>query len=216
MVETKVLNSKGEPAGTINLSPAVFEVFRKNTDVVHQAVVSHLASGRQVSAHAKTRGQVRGGGKKPWKQKGTGRARAGSSRSPLWRGGGITFGPSANRNFTKKINRRAARLAMMLVLSDKARDSKFHIFENFEIAAGKTKELANHLKDLRSRLSLGKKLLIVLSAKDEKLLLAARNLQSVRVKLANNLNIFDLLSADDIILVKDALPILEKIYSRNL
>jgi len=162
-------------------------------------------------ASTKTRAEVRGGGKKPWKQKGTGRARHGSIRSPLWRGGGVTFGPTSDRNFFRKVNRKTKRMGLLTVLTEKAAEGKVIVLEDLGVS-GKTKELDQKLSTLRG-LAGGSKLLLVIPAKDEGALRASRNLHNTRLSLANNLNILDLLWADGMVIVKAALPILEKTYS---
>lgn len=137
-IKIKVYNQNAEAAGEIELSPKVFGM-KVNNDLVHQAVVAQMANERQVIAHTKDRSEVRGGGKKPWRQKGTGRARHGSSRSPIWIGGGVTFGPRNDRNFKKRINKKMKQNAMLMVLSDKAAGNNFIILDKLEATEYKTK-----------------------------------------------------------------------------
>lgn len=214
-MQAKLINAEGKEAGVAELNPAIFEVNRKNTDVVHQTLVAFLANRRRVVAHTKTRGEVRGGGRKPWRQKGTGRARHGSTRSPIWRGGGVTFGPRPEQNYAKKVNRAAARLAMFLVLSDRARENKVHVLESLPASSGKTKDLVGFLQTLKPSLNLGKKVLMIVPAPNENLVRSSRNLDNVTVRTAGNLNVFDTLAATDIFILKEALPVLEKTYLKK-
>jgi large subunit ribosomal protein L4 len=142
-----IYNQKGEKVGDVKISSEIFDL-EVNEALVHQAMVTQMANERQVVAHTKDRSEVRGGGKKPWKQKGTGRARAGSSRSPIWIGGGVTFGPTKDRNFTKKINKKMKQKALMMVLSDKVKNGNLVILEKFEIKEYKTKDFNSILKSL--------------------------------------------------------------------
>jgi large subunit ribosomal protein L4 len=175
-----------------------------------------LSNARQGTAHTKTRGEVRGGGKKPWRQKGTGRARAGSIRSPIWRGGGITFGSRANRNWQLKMNKQARRQALFMTLSDKAKDNKFIVVDKMELPAIKTKEIVKLLADLRFKIKdLGKKQMLVLPGKDQKVQRSARNIPNIDSVLANSLNVVNVIKADSIIALKDSLGMIEKTYLRN-
>src|SRR3989338_5627406 len=147
MAKVNLYNKTGQTVGEINLDPALFEV-KADKALVHEAVVAQMANSRVVLAHTKDRGEVRGGGKKPWKQKGTGRARHGSRRSPIWIGGGITFGPNAWRNFALKINRRARRKALFMALSDKVASQAFVVVDALTVAQPKTREVASMLQAL--------------------------------------------------------------------
>ena len=179
-------------------------------------VVGIRSSQRGSIAHSKTRGEVRGGGKKPWQQKGTGRARAGSIRSPLWRGGGITFGPTANRNYEKKLNRKVKTLGLFSVLTDKLKGQKLFVLENFDVTEPKTREVAKKITELSGKLSgFGRKVLVVTATKNENLVTAAKNMPNVKVTMAGNLNILDLLASDTLIILKDAFPIIEKTYLKT-
>ncbi|KKW29790.1 MAG: 50S ribosomal protein L4 [Parcubacteria group bacterium GW2011_GWA2_52_8] len=210
-MKASIYNQTGQATGTVELNPALFESRKISPAAIHQIVVAQLANARNVVASTKTRAEVRGGGKKPWKQKGTGRARHGSIRSPLWRGGGVTFGPTSDRNFFRKVNRKTKRMGLLTVLTEKAAEGKVIVLEDLGVS-GKTKELDQKLSTLRG-LAGGSKLLLVIPAKDEGALRASRNLHNTRLSLANNLNILDLLWADGMVIVKAALPILEKTYS---
>ena len=215
-MKTSVYNQSGQAVGEIELNQKVFGMKNIKPEVVHQVVTSMLSSARNVVASSKTKGEVRGGGKKPWQQKGTGRARAGSSRSPLWRGGGITFGPRSNRNFERKINKKEKTIGLFSVLSDKIKDGKLVVVDNLELSAPKTKELAAKLKDLQGKISgLGRKLTIVISDKQKALVRAGKNLPNVTILSASSLNILQLISSHGIIVMQDALPIIEKIYLRK-
>lgn len=211
-MKVKVYNESGQATGEeVELNPRIFEQQKPRSELVHAVAVAMLGNARKAAASAKTRGEVRGGGRKPWKQKGTGRARAGSIRSPLWRGGGVTFGPRAARNFAKKINRKARRLGFFSVLTDRVRTRKLIILDKLELPKGKTKELIAKLKDLET-LTKSRKYLIVIPQKDEKLTRAARNLSHVSVRSADNINVLDLLKAESVVVLKTALPIVEKTY----
>lgn len=212
MTEVVIYNQKGEPTGEkVELNPRIFGLPAVKREAVHFVTTAMLASRRRPWASTKTRGQVRGGGKKPWKQKGTGRARAGSIRSPLWRAGGITFGPTSQRNFAIKVNRKIKRLGIFSALTDHARAGCVFVLDKLELPEGKTRELAQNLKHLGSFVS-GRKLLFLTAQKQEKLMRAGRNLPNLKVQTAGNLNILDLLNADSIIILKDVLPVLEKTY----
>jgi len=213
MAAIDIYNQSGEKTGTVELNPRIFGVVKIKPEVIHQVVVSLQSMSRNVVASTKTRGEIRGGGRKPWQQKGTGRARAGSSRSPLWRGGGITFGPRSNRNFVKILPKKLKMAALFMVLSDKAREEKIYCIDDLKIEAGKTKDLVKILKGLSGKLSkFGPKTLFVIGHKDEMLLRAAKNLQNVRVTAGMSLNILDILTADNVVIMKDAFPIIEKTY----
>ena len=211
-MKVKIYNQSGEASGaSIELDPKIFELAKTRPELVHQVAVSMLANRRNVVASTKTRGEVRGGGKKPWQQKGTGRARVGSIRSPLWRGGGVTFGPRPGRNFRKTVDEKMKRLSLVSVLTDRAKAQRLYVLDKFEITAGKTKEFAKKIAELQKKLNIGsKKVLLVLPDKQEKIILAARNLPKVLVRDAGNLNLLDLLGVEYILLVREVLPILEK------
>ena len=194
----------------MDLNPKIFGVEKIDANLVHTAVRAQRNNSRNAIAHTKNRGEVSGSGKKPWKQKGTGRARAGSVRSPIWRHGGITFGPRSNRNYSVKLNRSAFRKALFTVLTDKVNDKKLIIVENLDKTA-KTKELATRLNDLAAKTGLGKKYLLVLDTQSKELERAARNLPHAKILYANQLNILDLLRHDTVVM-KEALPIIEKTY----
>ncbi len=210
MQKIAVYNQTGEKTSDMDLNPKIFGVEKIDANLVHTAARAQLNNARHSIAHTKYRGEVAGSGKKPWKQKGTGRARAGSVRSPLWRHGGITFGPRNIRNWSVKLNRSAFRKALFTILTDKVNDKKLVIVENFD-KTSKTKELAKRLTGLASKSGLGKKYLLVIDIQSKELERAARNLQNAKVMYANQLNIIDVLKYD-IMILKEALPVIEKTY----
>lgn len=213
MNKVTVYNKSGESTGQLlELEPAIFNVAKARPELVHQAVVAMLANRRRPVASTKTRGEVRGGGKKPWKQKGTGRARAGSIRSPLWRGGGVIFGPSPKRNFSKKINRQMKHLAVLAALTDKAQAGQIFILESFDSPEAKTKIFAKQVQELSNKLNLGKKVLIIAPQRDPKLVSSARNLPRVKLAVASELSLLEVLWADSIIIVKESLSIIKEKY----
>ena len=210
MATVKLYNQQGKVVGDLELDAKLFAV-KPDAALVHEAAIAQGANHRQVLAHTKDRGEVAGTGKKPWKQKGTGRARHGSRRSPIWVGGGITFGPNNERNFTLKMNRKARRKALAMVLTDKLTSEKFFAIDTLKLSAVKTKMFANVLKQL----PLGnKKLMVVLEPKNVEAVRAARNLPRVSTISATSLNIVDLLANDCVLATKEAIEVLTKTFSR--
>lgn len=199
MLKVDVLNKEGRKMSTVDLQPEIFAV-KVNPAVVHRAVVAQLSK-KDVTAKAKDRSEVRGGGIKPWKQKGTGRARAGSIRSPLWRGGGKTFGPMADKNNIKKINKREKRRAVHMALSDKLTGKNLMVVDDLKMAEMKTKDFVKVLKNLK----IDKKALILIKDKDERTLKSARNLAGIKVLLVGLLNVYDIIRYDQLIIEKKAL-----------
>lgn len=183
------------------LDATVFGVMPENHELLKLAYVAYLANGRDNLAVAKTRGLVRGGGRKPWKQKGTGRARTGSSRNPIWRGGGIVFGPTGEENYRKELNVKAKRLAIRQALSLAAKDNKVVVIEAVIAKGAKTAELAK----LLNKIDAHKRVLVVVENKTEELTQAARNLADVKVVQAQYVNVFDTLNADRIVVTDGAL-----------
>ncbi len=183
------------------LDKAVFGVTPKNHELLKAAYTMYLANGRENLAVTKTRGLVRGGGKKPWKQKGTGRARFGSSRVPIWRGGGITFGPTGQENYSKQMNTKAKRLAIRQALSLANDAGKVKVVEAFATMDGKTKDMATFL----SKIDATGNVLCVVAAKDVTKERATQNIQKLKVSGATYLNVFDVMNADSIIFSKDSL-----------
>jgi large subunit ribosomal protein L4 len=205
-----VYNQQGKVEGSATLPKEIFEV-KFNADLVHQVAVSLMGNKRQISAHTKDRSEVRGGGKKPWKQKGTGRARAGSSRSPLWKGGGITFGPRNDKIYATEIPKKMRRKALFMVLSEKAKSSQLIVLDNMDLEMGKTKEMAKILKTLPST---GHSLLIALPNYDKKVFLAGRNIKKVDIDDARNLNVLDLLNHKYLLIPKETIKTIEKVFAK--
>jgi large subunit ribosomal protein L4 len=183
------------------LDKKVFGVEVKSHDLLKQAYLAYLANGRENFAVAKKRGEVRGGGAKPWRQKGTGRARFGSSRNPIWRGGGVAFGPTGNENYSHKLNTKAKRTALRQALSLAAKENRVKIIEDINFTDGKVKAVAG----LLSKIDSAGRVLIVVEKKDDKSLRATNNLQKVNVVNAKNLNVYDVMNADQIVITKAAL-----------
>lgn len=186
----------------VTLDKTVFGVDVKTHNLIKQAYVAYLANGRENFAVTKTRGEVSGGGKKPWKQKGTGRARFGSSRVPIWRGGGITFGPTGNENYSKKVNIKAKRLALRQALT--LSQDKIKVIETFSCKEGKVKPTVELLKKLGAT----RRVLIVVSQKDDLVEKATRNIPNVKVVQANYLNVFDVMNADSIVISSKSIDII--------
>ena len=187
------------------LDAAIFEVIPKNHQLLKETYDAYLANGRENLAVTKTRGLISGGGKKPWKQKGTGRARFGSSRNPIWRGGGIVFGPTGNENYSKQVNVKAKRLAIRQALSVSNQAGKLSVIESID-ATGKTADLAK----LLTKVGALRTTLIVVDTKAPELIRASGNLQNVKVATAKYLNVFDLLNADSVIISTKALSIINE------
>lgn len=222
-VKTNVYNQSGEIVGELKLSDKVFAV-KVNEDLIHQATVTQSANERQVLAHTKTKAEVRGGGKKPWKQKGTDRARAGSSRSPIWIGGGVTFGPRKERNFSKKINKKMKQKAITMVLSDRLANNNMAIINKIEIQDYKTKIFNNILKKVENIFPSGddkskkskRSILFVNNNKDEKVVFSGRNLPGFNIINLENLNIVDLLKYKNLIITESAVKIINDRYSKKV
>ena len=198
-------NMSGAKVGEIQLNDAVFGV-EINAAVMHQAVVRQLSNERLGTHATKTRGEVRGGGKKPWRQKGTGRARAGSSRSPIWVGGGITFGPQP-RSYYKAMPRKARRLAVKSALSDKVNHSELFVIDELKLAAPKTKDVLNILNNFK----VGDAKVLFITDGDVNVELSARNIQGVKALPYTNINIFDLLHNDKLFIAEGAIAKIEEV-----
>lgn len=215
-MKIQVYNQNADSVGEIEISDKIFGV-KPSLHLLAEAVRIQAANARKGLAHTKTRGEVSGGGKKPWRQKGTGRARAGSIRSPIWRHGGVTFGPRSDRNWSLKINKKAKTKALFMSLSDKAKDGRLIVVEGINLEAPKTKEFIKVMTAFHSKLNtLGKKQMLVLPKKDESLVRASRNLPEVSASLATSLNVTDVLKADSMIIMKDSLPVIEKTYLKEV
>lgn len=203
-----VYNQEGKKTDEKVTLPADIFAVKIQPTLVQQAVEVQRSRMRRPVAHTKTRSERRGGGAKPWRQKGTGRARAGSRRSPLWRKGGVTFGPRKVRNFVKKMNRKARRKAILMVLSDRARAEEITVIKKLKLNQGKTKEIL----DLIRGLPLKRKPLILLAQSDDLVWRAVRNLPQTKALVSHTLNILDLVDHDSILLTRKALKVLEKTY----
>lgn len=208
MLKVNIYNLEGQVVGEQELDPAVFEV-KPKPEVIQTVATGLLARERQVLAHTKTRGEVRGGGRKPWRQKGTGRARHGSIRSPLWRGGGIIFGPRPDRHFQVKINKKIKKLAFKMALSDKVKDKGLILLKTFDLPEAKTKIFAQVLKSLPV---VGKKVMVIFSEEKENLRRASRNLSQVIQENLGEVNLLDILAADTILTTKEAVDYWQKVY----
>ena len=205
-----VYNQEGKVVGDATLPKGIFEV-KLNTDLVHQIAVSLSANNRQISAHTKNRGEVSGGGKKPWRQKGTGRARHGSIRSPLWKGGGVTHGPRIERVFEKDIPKKMRRKALFMVLSQKAKNKQLVVLDKIELEKGKTKEMAKSLAKLPCS---SQATLIALPNYDKKIFLASRNIKKTSVEDARNLNVLQLLNHKYLLLTKESIKTIENTFAK--
>lgn len=205
MIEVNVLNTKGKKVGKIELNP---EVFGRdyNEALIHQVVVAQLANKRQGTKSALTRTEVRGGGIKPYRQKGTGRARQGSIRAPHYTGGGVVFAPKP-RDFSKKINKNMKKNALLSALSEKVRAEEFIVVDNFSVKDGKTKEVAEIMKAL----ALDKRALIILAEDNELVLRASNNIQKVKVENVDLLNVYDLVAAKYCLITVDAVKKIEEV-----
>jgi large subunit ribosomal protein L4 len=206
-----IYNEKGEKIKQAKLPKEIFGV-EVNPNLVYQVVTSQMSNRRQGTAHTKDRSEVRGGGRKPWAQKGTGRARHGSIRSPIWKGGGVTFGPRKERNFRKSIPKKMKRKALFMVLSGKVKENLLILLDKLEVKEGKTKELANLLKNLPCK---GGSVLIALPKYDKKIIQSSNNLPEVRTMEARELNALDLLSYKYLLMPKDALKVIKETFLKT-
>lgn len=204
MLTVSVYNIKGEEVETVKLPAKVFGLKVKD-DLISQAVNAQVANSRIPYAHVKDRSEVRGGGRKPWRQKGTGRARHGSIRSPIWSGGGVTFGPRNERNFSKKINKKAKRKALLMALSSKARDKELIVLDSLKLEKGKTKLMAELIKKLKVSS-------VLIATSDKNVIRANQNLSHTKTIANNSLNVVDLLSFKHFLLDKESIKLIEKIY----
>lgn len=206
MANVAVYNMQGETVGTMELNDAVFGV-KVNEHVVHEAVVAQLANKRQGTQSAKTRSEVSGGGKKPWRQKGTGHARQGSTRAPQWTGGGVVFAPKP-RDYSIRLNKKERRLALKSVLTSKVQDSKFFVLDEFTLDEIKTKKVKAVLDALKVE-----KAIIVLPGMDEKIIASAKNIPGVITAQVNTINTYDILKYDTVVTTKDAVAKIEEVYA---
>ena len=207
MAKVSVLNMEGKEVETIELDDAVFGV-EVNEHLVHMAVVQQLANNRQGAQKAKTRSEVRGGGRKPWRQKGTGHARQGSTRSPQWTGGGVVFAPTP-RDYSFKLNRKEKRAALKSALTDKLQNGNLIVVDKIEFTEIKTKSFKTMLENLK----VAGKSLVVLNDNDQKVVLSARNLPFCKTTLTNTINVYDILNAKTLVLTQDAVKTIEEVYA---
>ncbi len=222
VLTVNIYNQKGEKKDKMDLPEFLFDV-GLNVELIQQARVAQMANQRQVLAHTKTRSEVRGGGRKPWRQKGTGNARAGSIRSPIWVGGGITFGPNKERNFAKKINKKMKRKAIFMALTDKFKNNSLLVVDKLEMTEFSTKGFINILVALEKQLTESKQdsgeaekrsLLMVNEEINDKLKYSANNLTRIKILSVNNINILDLLRYKDLVMSVGAIKKLKEIYNK--
>lgn len=207
MAEVKVYNIDGKETEILKLEDSVFGL-PANDDLVHQVYVSLAANQRQSLADTKTRGERAGSGIKPWKQKGTGRARVGSVRTPLWRKGGVVFGPKSERNFKKKINKKMNARAIALTLSGKLRDGELKVIDEIKLEEKKAKKMAESFK----KLGLSGKVLMVFMANEKDYMIASRNLKQVENTSTDQINVLEMMNAKNLVLSKESVRYLEKKY----
>lgn len=207
MAKLAVLDKTGKKVSDIELKDEIFDI-EPNKSAMHLVVVNYLANQRQGTQSTLTRSEVSGGGKKPWKQKGTGRARQGSTRAPQWTHGGIALGPKP-RDYGFDVNKKVRRLAMKSALSSKVAADEMIVVDDFSMDAIKTKEMANILSAVKA----GKKTLIVLPEKNDVLYKSARNIEGTNVSLVNTLNVYDILNCNTIVVLKDAVAKIEEVYA---
>lgn len=206
MANVSVYNMEGKEVGTMELSDAVFGV-DVNEHLVHMAVVAQLANKRQGTQKAKTRSEVSGGGRKPWRQKGTGHARQGSTRAPQWTGGGVVFAP-VPREYTIKLNKKERRLALKSALTSRVQENKFIVLDELKFDEIKTKKMQAVLDALKVQ-----KALVVLNENDENVVKSARNIENVQTALTNTINVYDILKYNTVIVTKAAVATIEEVYA---
>ncbi|MCE5196709.1 MAG: 50S ribosomal protein L4 [Negativicutes bacterium] len=207
MPQVAVYNTLGEKVGEMSLCESLFAT-EVSEPSLHQAVVAYLAAQRQGTHSTLLRSEVRGGGKKPWRQKGTGHARAGSSRSPIWRKGGITFGPKP-RDYRIKMHKNVKRIAMRSAFTSKVNDQDLIILESLDMTSPKTKEMVTLLKNLK----IDRKALFITAGPEKNVYLSARNLPGISVTFSGSVNVYDILLHDKLIIVKDAVGKLEEVFA---
>ena len=206
MANVSVYNIEGKEVGSIELNDAVFGV-EVNEHLVHMAVVNQLANNRQGTQSAKTRSEVSGGGRKPWRQKGTGHARQGSTRSPQWTGGGVVFAPKP-RDYSFKMNKKEKRIALLSALSSKVADNKIVVLDAFNLDEVKTKKFAEVMSNLKVD-----KALVVIEGENKNVVLSGRNIPTVKVSATNEINTYDVLKYDKVVVTKAALATIEEVYA---
>ena len=206
MAKLSVYNIEGNQVGEIELDDAVFGV-EVNENLMHKAVVAQLAASRQGTQSAKTRSEVSGGGRKPWRQKGTGHARQGSTRSPQWTGGGVVFAP-VPRDYSFKLNKKEKRAALKSALTSRVQENKLIVVDELKFDEIKTKNFKNVMDNLKVA-----KAYVVLNENDEKVVMSARNLPNVQTALTNTINVYDVMKGGTVILTKDAVKTIEEVYA---
>ena len=206
MANVAVYNMEGKEVGKLDLNDAVFGV-EVNEHLVHMAVLQQLANNRQGTQKAKTRSEVRGGGRKPWRQKGTGHARQGSTRAPQWTGGGVVFAPTP-RDYSFKINKKEKRAALKSALTSKVQDAKLIVVDELKFDEIKTKNFATVMSNLNVN-----KGLVVIAENDANVVLSARNMADVNTTLVNTMNVYDVMKANTVVLTKDAVAKIEEVYA---
>jgi len=206
MANVSVYNIEGKEVGSLELNDAIFAV-EINEHLVHMAVVSQLANNRQGTQSAKTRAEVSGGGRKPWKQKGTGHARQGSTRAPQWKGGGVVFAPKP-RDYSFKMNKKEKRIALLSALTSRALEKKIVVLDDIKFDEVKTKAFASVLNNLNLN-----KALVVLNDNDKNVILSARNIPTVKISLTNTINVYDILKYDTLIVTKASVATIEEVYA---
>ena len=211
MANINVLNLNGEKVKDRKLKDNIWGI-EPNDAVLHNAIVLNMANWRQATASTKTRSEVSGGGRKPWRQKGTGNARQGSIRATQWRGGGIVFGPNPNKNYTKKMNKKERRLALKSALAYKVIDKELIVVDELKFATSKTREMVNLLTKLNIEVN---KVLVVVEELTDNVILSARNLANVKVITFDEVNAFDVVSADNMLIEASAIDKLEEVLSRE-
>ncbi len=207
MANVSVYNMEGSEIGKIELNDAVFGV-TVNEHLLHLAVVQQLANNRQGTQKAKTRSEVSGGGRKPWRQKGTGHARQGSTRSPQWRHGGVVFAP-VPRDYSFKLNKKEKQAALRSALTDRVQSGKVIVLDELKLDAIKTKDFAKVMDNLK----IAGKALVVIADNDQNVVLSARNVQDVQTTLTNTINVYDVMNAQTLVLTKDAVAKIEEVYA---
>lgn len=206
MANVAVFNMEGKEVGSLELNDAVFGV-KINEHLVHMAVVQQLANNRQGTQKAKTRSEVRGGGRKPWRQKGTGHARQGSIRAPQWTGGGVVFAPTP-RDYSFKMNKKEKRAALKSALTSRVNDNKFIVVDELKLDEIKTKKFQEVLNNLKVN-----KALIVLESNDQNVVMSAKNIPAIKTAQTNTINVYDILKYDTVVVTKAAVAMIEEVYA---
>ncbi|MCX6794903.1 MAG: 50S ribosomal protein L4 [Candidatus Falkowbacteria bacterium] len=216
-MKIKVYNQSAEAVKDLELSAKIFGI-KPNNELLHQAVIASQANSRQVLAHTKDRSEVSGGGKKPWKQKGTGRARVGSSRSPIWIGGGVTFGPRKDRNFKQKINQKMKQKALFMALSDKVATGTLAVLDNLDFSDYKTKNFNAMLTAVEKKILMNDRrdILVINDSKNAKTQCSGRNLPGVKLIHLENINLLDILNYKNLLVTENAVKTLADHYSQDL